>query len=170
MNLENIVVIVIFVLVAYCLLYYTNDEKEGFYLLNNNSNRLDKLYTDGNLFYLFLSNDGNLKKKNPLIFKTLEDAENYMDKNNYPKMKVNNINIKKLDDDPTETYEKECNKKFAEPNYKSNNWYGFYKDDKIKTYCKDIKESKDKYYDLQIENCKKEKVESDFLKESMFYF
>lgn len=169
MNLENIVVIVVFVLVAYCLLYYTNDEKENFYLLSN-KNKLDKLYTDGKLFYLFLSSDSYLKKKNPLIFKTLEDAETYMDKNNYPKMKVNNINIKKLDDDPTDSYEKECNQKFAEPNYKSNNWYGFYKDDKIKTYCKDIKEGKDKYYDLQRENCMKNKVESDFLKESMFYF
>ena len=116
MNLENIIVIVIFVLVAYCLLYYTNDKKEPFYLLNGNDKSLDKLYTDGKQFYLFLSSNGYLKKKNPIVFKTLEDAEKYMTKMNYPKMKVRNINIEKLDEDPTDSYDKLCNKKFAEPN------------------------------------------------------
>ena len=77
MNLENIIVIVIFVLVAYCLLYYTNDEIEPFYLLNGNDKSLDKLYTDGKQFYLFLSSNGYLKKKNPIVFKTLEDAEKW---------------------------------------------------------------------------------------------
>jgi len=126
-----ILIVIYFICVKDNILFNNNNNNnniENFTVLdNNNTSNLiyDYLLTDGKLFYLFNSRDSEEEGKNPLIFDTLDEAEQFRKKTSTPQLEVTNIVIKKKIDDPVENYERECSKKVADFDNRMNICYAY---------------------------------------------
>lgn len=169
---NNVVLILLVIILVFTICNYS---KEGFVsklqgnqlnqlnqfninelkILDNSKNKdliYDYLLTDGRLFYLYNSRDLIIEKKNPLIFETLEEAENFRKSTRTPPLKITNIYIKKKPDDPTENYERMCSKKISPFNSRMNTCFAYSKSEE------QIRKNQDIISDLnlgdhQLEGC-----------------
>ena len=168
MNFENLVIIVLFILVIYCLLKY-DKKKEQFFVLDQNKCN-ETLVTDGTKFYIFKDRQPYVKGKNPLVFDTLEDAEKVRNKN-CKKLEVVNLLVDKDLEDPTENYERQCSKKYSPYFNKLNNWGSLLdrnQNSEVVKKCESVKNNLDT--DNIIEDCMRKKISDDELKKKLFYF
>lgn len=169
MNFENIVIIILFILVLYSFYKYDSNSKENFFILDQNKCK-ETLVTDGNLFYIFKDRQPYVKGKNPLIFKTLEEAEKERSKN-CNSYEIVNLLVNKEIEDPQENYERQCSKQYSGYFNKLNNWGSLLdrnQDSQIVQKCEAIKNNVDT--DNIIEDCMRKKISSEELKKKLFYF
>ena len=176
MNFENLVIIILFILVLYSFINYSNC-KEHFFVLDQKKCN-ETLVTDGTKFYIFKEKQPYIKGINPLVFNTLEEAEKKRN-NNCKKIEIVNLLVNKDLEDPQENYERQCNKEYASYFHKVNNWGSLLlkRDNKgnvikgteeLVTKCLDIKNNVDT--DSKIENCMRKKLSDNELKKKLFYF
>ena len=165
-NDSCIVIILLVIILIYCI--YTSNRDgfqnrfqvnqfniDGLSVIDENKNKnlvYDYLLTDGNLFYLYNSRDLVIGRQNPLIFETLDEAENFRKSTSTPPLNITNLLIKKTTDDPTENYERACSKKISPFNSRMNTCFAYSKSEK------DIEKNKDLINDLssgnhQLESC-----------------
>ena len=163
-NDSCIVIILLVIILIYCI--YTSNRDgfqnrfqvnqfniDGLSVIDENKNLVyDYLLTDGNLFYLYNSRDLVIGRQNPLIFETLDEAENFRKSTSTPPLNITNLLIKKTTDDPTENYERACSKKISPFNSRMNTCFAYSKSEK------DIEKNKDLINDLssgnhQLESC-----------------
>ena len=163
-NDSCIVIILLVIILIYCI--YTSNRDgfqnrfqvnqfniDGLSVIDENKNLVyDYLLTDSNLFYLYNSRDLVIGRQNPLIFETLDEAENFRKSTSTPPLNITNLLIKKTTDDPTENYERACSKKISPFNSRMNTCFAYSKSEK------DIEKNKDLINDLssgnhQLESC-----------------
>jgi hypothetical protein len=117
LNQSGILIIIILLFFLICFLRSKSLEK--FITLTDNtiipSNCYNYLLTNGSKFFLL-----NTKKivdniSNPLVFNTKQDAMNYLNNNTSCTNKIPFVNLvmKKKNNDPTVSYERQCNKEVA---------------------------------------------------------
>jgi hypothetical protein len=163
-NNNYIVIILLVIILIYCVCGYNKDGFKNRFNTNqsNQSNQFnideldvideskdkylvyDYLLTDGLLFYLYNSRDLIIERKNPLIFETLDEVEQYRKTTNTSQLNITNLLIKKKSDDPTENYERTCSKKISPFNARMNTCLAYSKTEK------DIEKNKDLFNDLNL--------------------
>ena len=165
-NDSSAVIILLVIILIYCICTSNRDgfqnrfqvnqfNIDGLSVIDENKNKnliYDYLLTDGNLFYLYNSRDLVIGRQNPLIFETLDEAENFRKSTSTPPLNITNLLIKKTTDDPTENYERACSKKISPFNSRMNTCFAYSKSEK------DIEKNKDLINDLssgnhQLESC-----------------
>lgn len=115
----NIAGLILVILLLVCLIYFLQSKTlDNFIIFVDDvvipTSCYDYLVTNGNKFFLL-----NTKKiidgvTNPLTFDTKEDAKAYLKKSKCPtNIPFVDLVMRKKNDDPTVSYQRECNKKVA---------------------------------------------------------
>lgn len=165
----NLAAIILIIVILILLIYLLRSKAlDNFIVFVDNvvipTSCYNYLVTNGKQFFLL-----NTKKmidgiSNPLTFNTKLEAQNYLKKikcpNNIPFV---DLVMKKKNDDPTVSYERECNKKIA-PNLFDLDICGKYGADndiltnKYLARLNQIENDKKLYSDYNMENCMMDKV------------
>ena len=165
-------ILIIIIILFFLLCFLRSKSLENFITLANNaiipSNCYNYLVTNGTKFFLL-----NTKKviddiSNPLVFNTKHDAMAYLNTINICPNKIPFVDLvmKKNNNDPTVSYERECNKKVA-PNLFDIDICGKYgKDNNILTNkylnrLNEIQNDKNTFADYNVETCMMDKVMKD---------
>jgi len=165
-------ILVIIIVLLFLIYFLRSKSLENFITFTDNtiipSNCYNYLLTNGHKFFLL-----NTKKvidniSNPLVFHTKKDAMNYLYNNTSCSNQIPFVNlvINKKNDDPTVSYERQCNKEVATNLFDIDvcNTYG--KDDDILSnkYLKDINKienDKNAFADYNVETCMMNKIMKD---------
>ena len=109
----NLVILILIILLIITLYNYKKNKKcyENFEYVISNKDNSHYLTTDGKKFFLY-DKTIPFKKKNALIFLSLQDVEDYF-KKKYPSLSINNLKIYKNNEDPKDSYNKICSKEIA---------------------------------------------------------
>lgn len=165
-------ILIIIIILFFLLCFLRSKSLENFITLANNaiipSNCYNYLVTNGTKFFLL-----NTKKviddiSNPLVFNTKHDAMAYLNTINSCPNKIPFVDLvmKKNNNDPTVSYERECNKKVA-PNLFDIDICGKYgKDNNILTNkylnrLNEIQNDKNTFADYNVQTCMMDKVMKD---------
>ena len=138
MNNTNKLLVCLIVILVVVILFLQH--KENFIVLIDDENPIpskcpEYLLTNGKEFYLHDSRKPLDGVNNPKKFATQEEVEVYLANNKCPTLPVKNMVVDKSNDDPTESYERECAKKIAPFNYRIETCIGYADSiDKVREY------------------------------------
>jgi len=165
-------ILIIIILLFFLICFLRSKSLENFITLTDNtiipSNCYNYLLTNGSKFFLL-----NTKKivdniSNPLVFNTKQDAMNYLNNNTSCSNKIPFVNLvmKKKNNDPTVSYERQCNKEVAPNLFDIDvcNQYGTDNDiltNKYLNRLNEIQNDKNTFADYNVETCMMNKVMKD---------
>tara|TARA_Y100000389_G_C17381002_1_gene474367 strand:+ start:41 stop:637 length:597 start_codon:yes stop_codon:yes gene_type:complete len=164
----NQILIILIIAIILIIHFKSKPIKENFIVLVDDENPTkancpEYLIYDGSYYYLLDSRKA-MNPENPKKFTSMREVELYLEKEK-PGCKrppLKSTIVKKINEDPTDTYQKKCNRKIAAHDYRINSCIDYNnKDlDKIRGYEK-IRTDKNQATNYFLEECQVDRVHKE---------